>query len=476
MNQENLVAFARDGNSSYPLPPFSPSERYPEYPFRHVARSKNSVYGLVRNTLKRLGLDRERQETSAWNPLGEMVRPGDKVVVKPNWVVHENRGPGTVDSVVTHPSIVRALLDYIHIALKGEGTVIVGDAPLQRCKFEEMLEIRNWRSIPEFFSENGRMRVVLEDWRLELFESPARPVFRKRAQGAPERFAVIDLGSDSLLEPVSEDYRNFRVTNYDPEVLRTRHRPGKHEYLVSRRILDADVVFNVPKLKSHKKAGMTCCLKNMVGINGHKSYLPHHRRGPATSGHDEYPAPSFLKSLHTRLVEQYDVTQGMVAQFALALAAFGVRAGMKLGDDIREGSWHGNDTLWRTILDLNRMATYASRDGVLEPSPQRRVFCLVDAVVSGEGEGPMRPADLRLGAVLAGANSLAVDLVAAKLMGFDFSAIPQLSGGLRLTSPLLFNGSPETIIVAGEEREPLDRWPPRVAPHQPAPAWHSVST
>jgi len=140
-----------------------------------------------------------------------------------------------------------------------------------------------------------------------------------------------------------------------------------------------------------------------------------------------------------------------------------------------EGAWHGNDTLWRTILDLNRIATYAGRDGVLEPSPQRRVFCLVDAVVSGEGEGPMRPADRSLGAVLAGANSLAVDMVAAKLMGFDFSAIPQLPGGLRLTSPPLFNGSRETIMVAGEESEPLDSWFPEVAPHRPAPTWSVLS-
>ena len=30
------------------------------------------------------------------------------------------------------------------------------------------------------------------------------------------------------------------------------------------------LVVNVPKLKVHKKAGITCCLKNLIGINGNK--------------------------------------------------------------------------------------------------------------------------------------------------------------------------------------------------------------
>ena len=56
-------------------------------------------------------------------------------------------------------------------------------------------------------------------------------------------------------------------------------RRGRHRYLVARELIEADVVFNVPKLKTHKKAGVTGALKNLVGINGHKAYLPHHRKG-----------------------------------------------------------------------------------------------------------------------------------------------------------------------------------------------------
>jgi len=30
-------------------------------------------------------------------------------------------------------------------------------------------------------------------------------------------------------------------------------------------------------------------------------------------------------------------------------------------DYIREGSWYGNDTLWRSILDLNRIVLYVDK-------------------------------------------------------------------------------------------------------------------
>ena len=132
MNSKNRVSVVSGSGIAYPSPPFSPHEAYPEYPFRDLSPSPNLVYGMVREALKRLKLDEERANTADWNPLGEIVQPGAKVVVKPNWVMHTNRGKGTLQSVVTHPSIVRSLLDYIFIALKGEGEVVVGDAPLQQ--------------------------------------------------------------------------------------------------------------------------------------------------------------------------------------------------------------------------------------------------------------------------------------------------------------------------------------------------------
>jgi hypothetical protein len=156
MISRGLVSFARDEKGSYPLAPFSPGERYPEYPFEDVGPRPNPVYDLVRKCLIQLGLDKERAGTPAWNPFGELIRPGDKVVVKPNWVLHENRGSGSLSALVTHPSVVRAVLDFVCIALGREGTVVVGDAPLQSCDIDLLWESQDWLTIPSFYEAHSK--------------------------------------------------------------------------------------------------------------------------------------------------------------------------------------------------------------------------------------------------------------------------------------------------------------------------------
>ena len=64
---------------------------------------------------------------------------------------------------------------------------------------------------------------------------------------------------------------------------------GHNDYLLSETVLSADLVVNLPKLKTHKKTGVTLALKNMVGINGDKNLLPHHSVGSIAAGGDEYP-------------------------------------------------------------------------------------------------------------------------------------------------------------------------------------------
>jgi uncharacterized protein (DUF362 family) len=471
MNKDSLVAFAEDDAALYPAPPFSPDRQYPEYPFADMGPRPNPAYDLVRKCLIRLGLDKERAGTAEWNPLGALIRPGDSVVVKPNWVMHRNRGSGSLNALVTHPSIVRALLDYVYIALGNEGTVVVGDAPLQSCDIDNLLKSHDWLAIPKFYETHSNLNIVLEDWRLELYHRDGKLTFRKEHRQTDDRFVLVDLGKDSLLESVAHDYENFRVTNYDPAALQEHHRPGRHEYCVSRRILDADVILNVAKLKSHRKAGITGCLKNSVGINGHKSFLPHHRRGPASQGHDEYPRPNFLKSLRTSIEELRDVASSQSSQVLLSVLHKIPDLVLAFGDRISEGSWFGNDTLWRTILDLNRIALFADTDGRIKSSPQRRIFCLVDAVTAGEGEGPLEPSDIQCGAVFAGTNALAVDAAAARFMGLTIDEIPLLKQGFGLSALRLFDGGIDEISIQGDRSEKLALWSPGFRPFRMPAGW-----
>ena len=59
-----------------------------------------------------------------------------------------------------------------------------------------------------------------------------------------------------------------------------------------------------------------------------------------------------------------------------------------------------------------------------EVSLQRQVLHVVDAVVAGQGDGPLSPQPLPLGLILAGQNAAAVDWVGAHLLGYDPERCP----------------------------------------------------
>jgi hypothetical protein len=234
-------------------------------------------------------------------------------------------------------------------------------------------------------------------------------------------FVLFDLGRESLLEPITDESGAFRVTCYDPRLLRRTHAPGRHQYLIARAVLDADVVINLPKLKTHKKAGITCALKNLIGINGNKEFLPHHRLGGASFGGDCYPGASPLKrSLEFVLDRQNRSARPALGKVWHGLGVQLERAARLAGDSLGvEGSWSGNDTVWRTALDLNRVILYGRPDATFADHPARLVVHVADAVVAGQGDGPLAPEALPLGMLLGAGNAAAMDWVGAYLLGYD---------------------------------------------------------
>jgi hypothetical protein len=123
------------------------------------------------------------------------------------------------------------------------------------------------------------------------------------------------------------------------------------------------------------------------------------------------------------------------------------------GDELGvEGSWSGNDTIWRTCLDLNRILLYGRLDGTLADSPQRRVLHVVDAHVAGHGDGPLRAEPLPLGLLLASESAAAADLVGARLMGYNPSLIPIVSHAFDRFKWPLVSFSPDAVEVVGAFR------------------------
>jgi len=227
---------------------------------------------------------------------------------------------------------------------------------------------------------------------------------------------------------------------------------GRHQYLIARQVIQADVVINLPKLKTHKKAGVTCALKNLIGINGNKEFLPHHRAGGSGHGGDCYPGSSYVKrALEYTLDRQNMSASPGEARLWRGLAKNLDRVSSIGGDSLGvEGSWSGNDTVWRTCLDLNRILVYGRGDATLAERPQRRVIHIVDSVIAGQGDGPLAPEPLPVGVIFGGSNAAAVDWVGALILGYDPIKIPVARHAFDEFSWPLAEFSADDVAVLGD--------------------------
>ena len=413
---------------------FRPQVAYPEYPFdsKSISSAENPVYVGVRDLFRLSGLDPENYGSAWWNPLGEWIKPGMHVLVKPNLVMHENAGGHGIDCLYTHPSVIAAVVDYIVIALKGEGSIVLADAPMQSCDWEMLIHTSGLDRLVAWYWNNG-IDIRLKDLRGLHSTERRGGLSQQLVEGIAGR--VIDLGDDSSFANLSEErMAGLRITNYDPAELARHHAVGRHEYFVSQELLDADVVVNLPKAKTHRKAGLTGALKNMVGVNVRKEYLPHHTVGSAQDGFDEYEKRCALRRASACLLDARNAamargsgTQGLLG----TLSAFLGKAGkLVVGDVISEGSWWGNDTIWRTVLDLNKIVFHADSEGLMRDKLQRRMVVVCDMVTIGQGEGPLLPEPGHWKMLSFCDEPVVHDCAMARLMGSDVSLIPTIRKAL----------------------------------------------
>ncbi len=466
--------------------PWGPGKSYPEID-RLLGEGSdsgpfNDVYASVRAALFALGLDAKNFGTADWNPVGALVAPGGRIVLKPNWIRHWNpaeaAGGGTVDSVITHGSVLRAMADYAMIAAGSEGSVVIAEAPQMDCDFDEIRRIVGLDEIVAAYDHAISRDLEVIDLRRETVEYRDGIIQTRRPlPGDPRGYREVDLGKRSFFTGSGLDPNRFRGADYDPGPTVEHHRGGRNAYLLSETVLSADLVINLPKLKTHKKTGVTLALKNMVGINGDKNWLPHHSLGSVDEGGDEFPKSRWIDRLRSRATE---IARPLLARDRFRKAFQIARRVEKAtrGDEfIRSGNWYGNRTTWRMCCDLNRCLYYSDRSGLHldAPRPVRTVLTIIDGMMAGEGEGPLAPADVPLGVILAGTDPIAVDLLAVRLMGFDPAKLAKLRGPMEDEGPRITSVHSVSDVVVGEvpsgSREVVDRgleeisWERAFVPH-----------
>lgn len=432
---KDVVYIQSIDGSSYPVSEdfYSPSEAYPEYQFDVISRKKNDAYSMVRECLYGLGLDTENYGKSSWNPLGCIIKEGNNVLIKPNLVKHNNPAGG-IECLVTNASVLRPIVDYVLIALRGSGKITIGDAPVQSCDINSLYTRGGYNKLIEFYHSKG-ISIEFEDFRgtISYFDEQHNLV-QTSLEEQDSRGVLVNLGNISAFVGVDHLDR-LRVTNYAPRDLVKHHGIGKHEYLVSRTVLEADVVINVPKPKTHRKAGITGALKNVVGICVEKEYLPHHKQGSKDEGGDEYKKRDAIHKLRSHVYDRRDTAncdgnyhKAKAYTFITKLLYCCLKLKDRNNQNYQEGDWYGNDTIWRTVLDLNRILQFADANGEIHQNRMREVLTIADMIVTGEGNGPLSPTSNAMGMIVAGFDSVNVDKVVASIMGIDYRKIPCIQG------------------------------------------------
>ena len=422
MKSQDIKGVIVTTGGGYPdVPPFHPGVAYPEYE-GPISERPNYAYDGVRKVFADMGLDADNFGSSAWNPLGTMIHPGQDVFIKPNLASHEygrkkEKLSGDVFSVITHPSVVRAVADYAALALKGEGSITIGDNPTLDADFAVMKEVTGLHDVAEFCAQRFGISCKLLDLRGEWCSDIRYYGLRScmtSLPGDPRGMEVVNLGRRSYLAGLNPLlFRGVFSNRFET----MRHHHGRiHRYGVSKSIYDSDVFISLPKLKSHHKVGATLNVKGLVGMCAKKNYLVHWRIGYPSWGGDEYQEPERLAHhfdlMWRHMISTFGIntlwakSHGRIAKWLRARTAFpGYR-----------GAWEGNDTCWRMAADLYNVLV----------SRKRQTFSLVDGIVGGDGNGPFCTGRKPCHVLLASSDLLVADAMAVRLMDYRMEHIKYL--------------------------------------------------
>lgn len=340
-----------------------------------------------------------------------------KTVIKPNFVIHGKN----IEAKCTSNLLLKKIIEKIGI----KNTIVVSGSH-KDCVLKKVKKRNNFN---HFLKKN---QIDFRDIREEyVFTIKGVPFFSKKLNGDPEGDILFDLNKESYFSEIDKFCYLIHGAKPNRDEIQRHHLKGKHEYLLSGTVMKTNNFLSVPKLKTHKKVGVTLNLKGLVGIITNKNFLPHYRLGSPENGGDEFKEGNVFESRITQLSRKISMKLGF---FGGMINFFGKHLLLPfLGSSeksIRAGNWYGNDTAWRMVLDLYKILVFGGKDGSLQTKPQRETFSIIDGLIAGEGNGPLSPSPRNTGILIAGEDLFWTDIVALTLMGFDYNKIPIYKNGI----------------------------------------------
>jgi len=384
------------------------------------------------------------------------------IVIKPNWIQESHEENKEIwEPVITHPVLVISVIECLAELMNGKGTITICDAPHTYANFEAILARGGFKNeFEQLRSKWPDMNFELIDLRKEVWIRKEKVIVKRiKKHGDKRGNIVFNLRNESLFYKYPGEGRYYGA-DYNTRNVNNHHHDDTHEYLISATPIQCDLFINLPKLKTHKKTGITCSLKNLVGINADKNWLPHYTEGSPEFGGDEFPENAVRSKLESSLKKYFRKNIYQIP----GIGPFLYRKARSMGigffgnsdETIRNGNWNGNDTCWRMVLDLNRIILYGNPDGSMRDSIHpKKYLTIVDGIVGGEGNGPLCPDSVQSNFLLAGTNPAEVDAVACCLMGLQPDKIPVVREAFKTHKWPITNTSIDAINVYDEREKKI---------------------
>ncbi|HVO28145.1 MAG TPA: DUF362 domain-containing protein, partial [Candidatus Margulisiibacteriota bacterium] len=320
------------------------------------------------------------------DPILRLARPGGRTVVKPNFVADRDReyqlSDAELAATCTDPVMLATVIRSAWAAMERRGEILVVDSPiegadiagtLQRLRVDGLLarlrsegvqvtfrDLRDFTMVRHLWIDD--VRILNRSWNIGWLEK--RPI-----PGDAEGYCEIDLRDASYFEQNFVGMERLRFHQSDTAAMTAWHAPGRHIYSVAHSVLRADCFINLPKLKTHKKSGVTLALKNLIGISNRKHWIPHFRWGHPPTGDEFDRRLSWSSRLAIRL-KRFPLLDGHSGVVNVVPLSARPRI-------VEGGSWSGNDVVWRAARDLNTILLYADAHAHLQPRRTRGYVALL---------------------------------------------------------------------------------------------------
>ncbi|MBN1471943.1 MAG: DUF362 domain-containing protein [Syntrophaceae bacterium] len=349
----------------------------------------NPAYDFVWKTVERLGMGTSR------NPLSSIIKPGNTVLIKPNLI---DSIPGTY----TRPEVVRPVIDMAVAA--GAGKIHIADAGINFIETEQTLDATHYSEMA-WCLQRRHPAITIEALNLNRL-----PRWRWVFLGDGSSFYNSGYRNDEAAFDYGEPLLNHKYYLTADRLGRSPEGKPLGWYAISDSILDADVVINMPKMKTHWTMLVTLSMKNLVGCTVASTY--DHKAGNGAN-------LARIPHCHVRKTNYFD-----------------------------------NDISARVLQDLNKIIFYCDKDGRLKKRKQRNYLTVIDGIDAMEksqtplynSKGKRRMSHM----VLAGQDPVSTDMVACRAMGYDYRQIPVLKKSEMDNTHKIGNYNSDNIVILGE--------------------------